>query len=341
MLKKVYISHIANWCKINFVSESYIVLSPSNPLSVANAELYLNGELVTEIKANDMGIEKFGSRCFSGCSSIKTVYVDGKEIEEQAFYGCQNITYVADVSKVGDNAFCYCKSLKNLRLKSATIGWYAFLGCTSLEEVTHAYDCNTNTIGYRAFYNCSNLISYTSYTQGNYRGADSIGDEAFYGCTSLQSIVIGSADNATVSVGENAFKGCTALASVEFRNRASSITIGYQAFDNCSSLSKLTFPQNITGGGIVIKDYAFNECSNLAEVDLGYTTKSIGAGAFYRSSGHLTVICRSSTPPTGSSGMFPRYSSKVHLEIRVFSRYLDAYKSEVPWNDYADFILGM
>lgn len=339
MLKKVYISDIAKWCKINFVSEYFEGYTYSNPLDVADAALYLNGSEVTEIKANDMGIEKFGSRCFAGCSSIKEVYVDGKDIEEMAFFSCQHITYVADVSKVGDHAFGSCTSLKNLRLKSATIGWYAFLGCTNLEEVTHADGCNTKTIGYRAFYNCSNLISYT---QGNNKGADSIGEEAFYGCTSLQSIVIGSAENATVTVGENAFKGCTDLERVEFRDYASSITIGYQAFDNCSSLSKLTFPQNTTGGGgIVIKDYAFNECSNLAEVDLGYTTKSIGAGAFYRSSGNLAVICRSSTPPTGSSGMFPRYSSNVHLDIRVFSRYLDAYKSAQYWSDYADFILGM
>ena len=172
-------------------------------------------------------------------------------------------------------------------------------------------------------------------------GADYIGEEAFYGCSKLQSIVIGSAGNATVSVGENAFKGCTALASVEFRNNASSITIGYQAFSNCSSLSTLIFPQNTTGvSGIVIKDYAFNECSNLAEVDLGYTTKSIGAGAFYRSSGHLTVTCRSSEPPTGSSNMFPRYSSTVHLEIRVPSKYMEAYETAPYWNDYAQYILG-
>ena len=293
--------------------------------------------LVTKIDADAMGIkDSFGAGCFNHCSSIQEVYANGRPIGDSAFYYCQNITYVADVSEIGSYAFEGCKRLEELRLKSANIGPSAFSRCESLKTVTHAYGCHTKTIGKYAFSRCTNLESYES---NDNKGADDIGNEAFYGCTSLKSIIIGSGENATVSVGQDAFKNCISLENVEFRSNASSIRIDYQAFENCSSLKSLTFP-SIISSGLTIISKAFYDCVKLAEVDLGSDIRFIGPNAFNRTSGDLTITCRSTSVPVGNNQMFPTPSSTLKLKILVPSKSVETYRTKASWKDYADYIVG-
>lgn len=139
-------------------------------------------------------------------------------------------------------------------------------------------------------------------------------------------------------VGKKAFKGCTALKSVKFNDYGYQITIKDSAFEGCHKLSTLTIPSSISSG-LYINSRAFYGCVALAEVDLGYSIRSIGENAFYRIAGALNITCGASTPPTGATQMFPILQT-VDLTIKVPSSRVDTYKTTQYWSDYADYIVG-
>lgn len=329
-LKRVDISDIAKWCKIKH--DDY------NPLSIANAALYLDGSEVTEIDAAEMGIESFSDHCFKGCSSITSLSANRTDVGAYAFEGCPNLETVRNLSLIGLCAFRNCKKLQTISsLYRASIGESAFEGCTALTSISHySYSYSyTISVGTRAFYGCTNLTT-ISLSDGKF--ANTIGSSAFEGCTSLKQIVVGTQNNSAMSVGRKAFKGCTALESVKFNDAGYQITIRDSAFEGCHNLSTLTIPSSISSG-LYINSRAFYGCVALADVDLGSYIKSIGENAFYRIAGALTITCGASTPPTGATQMFP-ISQTVDLTIKVPPSSVDRYKSAQYWSDYADYIVG-
>ena len=68
-LTAVHISDIAAWCNIKFSK------SDSNPLYYAN-NLYLNGELVTEVTLPE-GVTSIGEGAFRGCRSLTKACLAG------------------------------------------------------------------------------------------------------------------------------------------------------------------------------------------------------------------------------------------------------------------------
>ena len=114
-------------------------------------------------------ISKVGKAAFSGCSSLSSIdfvgYGDCVDIEDEAFMNCTSLTTI-DLcdghsiwsAKIGRSAFQGCTSLSNLTLPEKDgvwIGEAAFYGCCSLTSVNLT---STESIGTKAFANCSNLI---------------------------------------------------------------------------------------------------------------------------------------------------------------------------------------
>ena len=134
-LTSVHISDIGAWCNISFGS------SDVNPLYYAK-NLYLNGELVTEV-----------------------VIPDGvTELKNYVFYNCKNLTSVTipdSVTSIGNAAFSSCSALTSVTIGDSvtSIGDEAFYNCTSLTSVT--IPDSVTSIGYRAFYNFYALTSVT------------------------------------------------------------------------------------------------------------------------------------------------------------------------------------
>lgn len=186
-----------------------------------------------------------------------------------------------------------------------------YVGKTSL--VTVLMPISTESIGGRAFMECSELTNFTIPTS-----VKSIGFDAFYGCRGLTNINIPSS---VTSIESAAFAYCSGLTSITLPSSVTSIddytfvycsgltsiiipssvtTIGLSAFIECSGLTSITIPSSVTSIG----DNAFMKCSELTSITIPSSVKSIGNNAFARCSGLTSITIPSSVTSIGNSAFF-------------------------------------
>ena len=261
-LTGVYITDLSNWCNIAFSD------SDSNPLYYAD-NLYLNGELVTELVISD-DVTQIKSYAFAYCYRLTSVTIpDSVEfIGSYAFASCDRLTniivdennkYYKSIdgnlySKDGKTLIQYAIGKEDTSFEIpygvTSVGSYAFSSCSSLESVV--IPDSVTSIGDHAFYYCSRLTSVTIPDS-----VTSIGDSAFIFCYSLESVVI---SDSVTSIGSGAFASCSSLESVVIGNSVTSI--GSYAFYDCDIFVSVTIPDSVTSIG----SYAFSNCDSLTEV---------------------------------------------------------------------------
>ena len=251
-IEKVYITDIEKWCLINFEGGS-------TPLS-NEAELYLNGNLVTDLTIPSSIIDV--GQVFAGCTSIKSIVVPNsvESIGCGAFSGCDNIqsltipfvgasasddehdylAYIFGASSSGYNTNPVPPSLKTVIVTGGTkIGGFA--RCTNIVNIVLPEGVTDIEKG--AFRECKSL---TNIILPN--SVINIGENAFERCTNLESIILG---NNVKTIESGAFHECRNLSSISLPN--SLIRIGGSAFENCTKLKSITIPASVKN----IDNYAF------------------------------------------------------------------------------------
>ena len=249
-LKEVHTSDLAAWYGIDF-GKFY-----ANPLYYAK-NLYLNGELVTELVIPD-DVNEIKNYTFKGCTGLTSITIPNSvtSIGEGAFEGCTGLTSIeipSSVTSIGDDAFSGCSGLTSIIVDDNNTKYDSRENCNAIIET----ETNTLVLG------CENTIIPNSVT--------SIEGSAFSDCSGLTSITI---PNSVTSIGEWAFSGCTGLTSIEIPNSVTSI--GEYAFYDCTGLTSITIPNSVTGIG----SSAFEDCTGLTSITIPNSVTSIGNEAF-------------------------------------------------------------
>ena len=200
-----------------------------------------------------------------------TTMIFGEKVDKVPSYICyelsnlNSVTIPSSVTSIGNDAFRGCNGLTAVHI-SDLASWckikfddnplyYAHNLYVNGELVTDlVIPSGVTSIGERAFYGCSSLVSITIPNS-----VTSIGETAFCLCSSLTSATI---PNSVTSIGESAFSGCSSLTSVTIPNSVTSI--GYSAFSGCSSLTSVTIPSSVTSIG----SFAFSGCTGLTAVHI-------------------------------------------------------------------------
>lgn len=294
-LTAVNISDLSAWMNIDFIS------TYSNPLASGYHNLYLNGELVTDLVIPDGPTEIKDYAFVFG--KFKTVTIPGSvtSIGSGAFEDCTNLTSIEipnSVTSIGSGAFAR-SGLTSVEIpgSATSIGQNAFGSCTNLASV--AMLDGVVTIGPLAFSQCENLISVE--IPGS---VTSIGQSAFAGCTKLESVVI---PNSITAIEMGTFLSCYSLASVTIPNSVTSI--GVIAFRDCRSLTSLTIPNSVT----TIENLAFRGCTGLTEIN------------------SLNPV-----PPTVTSTSAFDSQNYTTATLNVPEGSLSAYQSAEAWKDFLD-----
>ena len=278
-LMNVNITDIAKWCEISFGSYG------ANPLSYAS-DLYINGELVTELVIPE-GVTSIVNYAFAWCESLTSItFAENSQltsIGDDAFYYCSSLTIIeipASITSIGERAFYGCSSLASIKVAEGNTVYYS------------VGNCLIETASKTLILGCKNSVIPTD------DSVTSIGERAFDGCKSLTSIEIPAS---VTSIRNYAFEYCRALTSITFAENSQLTSIGDYAFRNCSKLTSIKIPASVTSIG----NEAFEYCSSLTSINYSGTKaqwNAISKGSRWNSStGKYTVYCTDGNISTANS----------------------------------------
>ncbi len=152
-------------------------------------------------------LKVIGTCVFGHCTRLSSIRIPNSvtNIAALAFAGCSGLTSLSipdSVKVISDVAFNNCSGLTSIIVDSENSVYDSRNNCNAIIKS----DSNTLVVG------CKNTVIPNTVT--------SIGSRAFYGCTGLISITI---PNSVESIGWGAFYNCSALTSMDIPNSVTSI----------------------------------------------------------------------------------------------------------------------
>ena len=255
--ESVYISSMASWCACKFSGIT------SNPLHFSKGNLYLNGDLVSNLIIPDGTIE-IREAAFTGARCIKSVTIPNSvtHIYDWAFSWCKGLTDIEipeGVRRIGHAAFDCCDSITNVFIPSSVteIEDSAFRYCGNLKSFTVSPD-NQKYMAVRGL-----LLSKDGKVLVSVAGGltkvelpdyvEIIGKGAFDSMIGLKCVKL---SKNTVKIEDRAFAECK-IANVELPE--SLMSIGGRAFYRCDRLSEVIIPRNVKEIGLE----AFHGCREI------------------------------------------------------------------------------
>ena len=143
----------------------------------------------------------------------------------------------------------------------------SFISCMNKKAQNVNIPTNINTIGYRCFYDCTNIKSL--YIPPNIYNIEK---GAFYNCKSLEKIEL--SENISV-LKSDTFYNCISLKNITLPSNITSI--GEKCFCNCENLEEINLSHKIEK----IDNSAFKNCYNLTSIVIPNSVRYIEKNAFF------------------------------------------------------------
>ena len=182
------------------------------------------------------------------------------------------------------------------------IGYKCFYNCQSLTSFTVAANSALTYINGRAFENCAK-IEEIDLRSTQLKEIDSL---AFRGCTNLKDIMFA---DTLEKIREKAFYGCSSLLNVDFPE--SLIEIQGGAFAYCSSLKKIEIPTKL--GLTSLNEPIFHDVPNLETVVFKEGREEIVGYAFIQTDASIAMIVPDGVKKFSSSPFLITPSSNITI----------------------------
>ncbi len=327
------IREIAQGAFTYWASSFKTITLPSSIRTIGSGAFYYHDNNLTDVYCNiatpPTGGEEMFYNNYDNIGNIVTIYVPATSIDDykNANYWkeCNIVGYdfengVVVTPKPANNEIWYTNSSTTATTPANTDAFGANIVSNTYDATKECwvikFDGDVTSVGFSAFYQCSNLTSVTIPDS-----VTSIGDEAFLLCSNLTSVSI--PDNVT-EIGGGAFYGCYKLQ--EFDGKIASedgrclilngvlhafapdgiteytipngvTTIENSVFYGCDSLTSITISNSVT----TIEDYAFANCSSLTSITIPDSVTTIGDYTFRGCSSLTSVTIGDSVTLIGSS----------------------------------------
>ena len=240
-----------------FYGAEYITTAKMLSATTINHHAFANASRLYTVSFSNC--TSIGSYAFGSCTNIRAI---GSQcfplvtfIDSNAFHNCNTISYASfpALISISSSAFYSCTSLISFSAPLVThIGQCAFQSCAKLEYADFPLAPNITA---NVFSGCSAL------SMANFPSATYIGPGAFSGCTLLTSVTA-----PLVSlIQNNAFCNCSSLSYLYFSNLK---TLDFYALEHATGLKTLI----LSGPSLLIKYYAFSNCTALESIYLLYST---------------------------------------------------------------------
>ena len=308
---------------------------PDSVNTIGEAAFY-NCTSLTSIEIPD-NVTSIGKWAFSRCA-ITTVVIPNSvtSIGELAFYNCtslESLTIGNSVTSIGANAFAYCTSLTEIKFNAIAANDSNFesevfgKAGTSGDgvKVTIGKDVTKipTLLFYTNNYERAKIIS-VDFEEGSV--CESIGSRAFYNCTSLKSITIG---NSVTSIGESAFYQCRALTEIKFNAiAANDLNSEIEAFEYAGRDGdgiKVTIGKDVTKipAYLFYGSPVYSPEITSVEFEEDSVCESIGIGAFYNCTSLKSITIGNSVTSIGSSAFY-QCSSLENITIPNSVNYIES-----------------